>query len=325
MSSKPKDSNPRRKVLQGMAGVGTAALLSACSPSAPTAPPAAKREPVRFDDPEWNRDALARMSGNMDFGKVKHGWYGGSVLGVREGEALRPLMDFEGFSSIRLVDNGDGSYQRLLRETVYYKDLATGEVMDTYVNPYTDEEVRVVPVTNDPFNQVISQYAPKGPSYGGLREVKQERKPLQLAWKITKPDTVTLSRDIHLYYPSALQPAEWPRESSGKMVRVSEFFRHVVSKDDLENPELTAIEYNGTWARVTPWLPWMLMGQAEGHIMYMGRMGSFNNLDMLSPQVRAYAEKNHPQYFDAPEEWVEPSLSSLEDYARTQTPAPVKM
>ena len=319
MTRKNDQQTPRRQLLKGMAGLGTAAVIGAASQ--PVA--AAKREPMRPDDPEWNRDAIARLAGDMDFGKVKHGWYAGSVCGVREGEALRPLMDFEGFSSIRLVDNGDGSYQRLLRETVYYKDLETGEVMDTYVNPYTNEEVKVVPVTNDPFNTVITQYAPKGPSYGGLRKVEQKREPLLLPWKVTKPDTVTLARDIHLYYPSALQPDEWPRESSGKMVRVSEFFRYVIAKDDMENPDLTSIEYTGTWSRVTPWLPWMLMGQAEGHIVYMGTMGSFSHLDMLSPEVRAYAEKNQPKYFDAPTEWVEPSLSSLEDYARTQKPAPV--
>ena len=168
MSKTNGNQTPRRDLLKGMAGLGAATL--AAGASQPVA--AAKREPMRPDDPEWNRDALARLSGDMDFGKVKHGWYSGSVCGVREGEALRPLMDFEGFSSIRLVDNGDGTYQRLLRETVYYKDLDTGEVMETYLNPYTNEEVKVVPVTNDPFNQVITKYAPKGPSYGGLRKVE---------------------------------------------------------------------------------------------------------------------------------------------------------
>jgi hypothetical protein len=31
-----------------------------------------------------------------------------------------------------------------------------------------------------------------------------------------------------------------------------------------------------------------------------------------------------PQYQVAPEKWVEPSLSSLENYARTEKPAPLK-
>ncbi len=36
-----------------------------------------------------------------------------------------------------------------------------------------------------------------------------------------------------------------------------------------------------------------------------------------------YAEKHYAKYFNAPEKWTgEPSLSSLEHYARTQKPAP---
>lgn len=310
----------RRSLLQGAAGLGAAVAMTAA-----TVPKVARAHaPMRWKDPAWNRDAFARLQGNMDFGKVKHGWYGGTVCGVRDGEALRPLMGFEGFSSTRLVDNGDGSYQKLLRETVYYTDLQTGEVLETFLNPYTNEEVRVVPVTNDPFNIVIEQYYPKGPSYGGLRKQEEQRVPMLLPWKLTKPDTVTLATDIHLYYPSALQPDEWPRESSGKFVRVSEMFRYIIARDDLENEAKTSIEYSGSWARITPWLPWMLMGQAPGHIYYMGTMGAYDHLDMLSDNVREYAMKHHPKYFDAPDKWEEPSLSSLEDYARTQKPAPAK-
>lgn len=314
-----KSSHSRRAVIKNAAGIGAAALgvpaMSACADS---------RVPMRLDDPAWNRDALARLQGNLDFGKVKHGWYSGVVCGVRDGEPLRPILNFEGFSSTRLVDNGDGSYQKLLRELVYYKDLQTGEILETFRNPYTDEDVRVVPIANDPFNMVFEKYYPKGPSYGGLRETEEKRVPMLLPWKLTKPDTITLSTDIHLYYPSALQPDKWPRESAGRFVRVSELFRYVIAVDDMENPDKTSVEYTGTWSRVTPWFPWMLMGQAPGHMLYMGIMGGYDNLDMMSADVRAYAGKHHPEYFDAPTEWVEPSLSSLEDYARTQKPAPLK-
>jgi len=305
----------RRGVLVGAAAGIAAAGIPATSRAA---------MPMRLKDPEWNRDTFARLQGNLDFGKVKYGWYGGTVCGVRRGEAVRPLMGFEGFSATRLVDNGDGSYQKLLREVVFYSDLQTGEILETFLNPYTNEEVRVVPVANDPFNIVIEKYYPKGPSYGGLREQEEERRPMILPWKITKPDTVTLATDIHLFYPSALQPEEWPRESSGEFVQVSEMFRYIIARKDLEDTSKTSVEYSGAWSRITPWLPWMLMGQAPGHAFYMGTMGAYDNLDMLSDNAREYAEKNYPKYFDAPEKWEEPSLSSLEDYARTQKPAPVK-
>ena len=310
-----KARGSRRDVLMGAIGGVTAAVLPRAASAA---------TPMRMQDPAWNRDAFARIQGNLDFGKVKYGWYAGTVCGVRDGEAVRPLMGFEGFSCARLVDNGNGSYQKLLREVVYYKDLASGEILETFLNPYTGEQVPVVPVTNDPFNIVIEQYYPKGPSYGGLRSQDEERRPMLLPWRITSPDTVTLATDIHLYYPSALKPEQWPRESSGRFVRVSEMFRYVMRREDLEDPAKTSVQHTGSWSRITPWLPWMLMGQAPGHVFYIGTMGGYDNLDMASANVIRYAEKHHPKFLDAPTRWEEPSLSSLEDFARTQKPAPLK-
>jgi hypothetical protein len=101
-------------------------------------------------------------------------------------------------------------------------------------------------------------------------------------------------------------------------------FNFVIRKSELADTSKTSIEYSGSWARITPWLPWMLMDQAPGHIYYDCLMGSYHDMSVLSPKVRAYAEKHHPKYFEAPTEWVEPSLSSLEMYKLEQKPAPVK-
>ncbi|MEM9529710.1 MAG: DUF1838 family protein [Pseudomonadota bacterium] len=280
------------------------------------------RLPEKFRDPEWNRDAYARLLGHMDFKSQKHGWYSGVVHGVRDGEAVRQLMGFEGYSAARLIDNGDGTYQKLLRETVFYKDLETGKVLEEYTNPYTNETVKVVPVYNDPFNHLIRKFYPQPPNYGGLNKEKRPEIPFILPWKVTEENTVTLASDIHLFYPSALQPEKWPRESSGKMNRVSEMFRFIIRREDIEDDSVKSVNYSGSWGRITPWLPWMLMGQEPGHIYYQGTMGGFSSFDMVSPEVMEYGEKHFPKFFAAPDKWEEPSLSSLENYARQQTPAP---
>lgn len=274
----------------------------------------------------WNRDAWARLISDLDFGKQRAGWWSGVVLGVYPGQKVKELCGFEGFSFSRLVDDGNGVYQKLLREVGFYTDLKTGEVLEEFTNPYTDEKVKVVHVANDPFNHHIGPFLPKGPSYGGLNKLEETPDiPLLLNWRETGDGKVALAMDIHLQYPSALQPDKWPRESSGSMVEVSEMFRYVIDIDDLADESKTAVDFTGTWNRITPWLPWMLMGQAPGHIVYTATMGNYPNLDVLSPKVRAYAENNgYEKYFSAPTEWVEPSFSSLENYAREQTPASVK-
>jgi hypothetical protein len=65
----------------------------------------------------------------------------------------------------------------------------------------------------------------------------------------------------------------------------------------------------------------MLMGQAEGHIVYQSFMGTVNSLDDLPEDLVMAANDLDPKFLDAPTEVYGPSLSSLERYAIEQTPA----
>jgi hypothetical protein len=310
----------RRDAICGAAGLVTTAAgaLAAGAAVAKAAP----RIELAFDDQVWNREMVARLEADIAPGRFVNGYVTGIVHGVRDGEAVRPLLGFEVFSAIRVLRQPDGSYQRLCRELIFYRDLKTGALLDEWDNPYSGERVRVVDVANDPFNYVISEYFPEPPSYGGLNAAQRPpRRPLRLNWAMVGDDMLVLERDIHLYYKNALDPAMWPRESSGAMNRVSEMFRYVIRREDAENPALTHLPHVGFWSRVTPWLPWMLMGQGPGHVLYMGRFNTVTP-DQVPAAVLARVKERFPQYLVAPEKWTEPSLSSLENYARTQKPAP---
>ena len=308
-------STPRITRRQLVAGVAGSAALAGLSR------PAIAKQPMAFKDPVWNRETFARLEGDVAPGRFVWGYGTGIVHGVRDDERVVPLFGFEVFSSRRVLRQPDDSYQRLCREVVFYKNLATGELMDRWDNPYTGETVRVVDIANDPFNFRISKYRPDPPSYGGLNTDTPPRRPLLLNWGLAGGNTLTLDSDIHLYYRNALDPEKWPRESAGKMNRVSELFRYFIRTEDAVNPDMTHLPHNGSWARVTPWLPWMLMGQAPGHILYMGRFNNVDTLDQLPAAVLGRIEDRYPRYLEAPEKWEEPSLSSLENYARTETPA----
>jgi len=316
----------RRRLIGGAAGVAaaTAAGPLAASGEGPRRRYRWSDDELRakFKDPLWNRDTRARIEGDTAPGRFVHGYATGTVMGVRDDEPVRPLFGFEVFSGLRVIRQANGDFQRLCRELIFYRDLATGEMLDEWTNVYTGEKVRVVDVANDPFNYVISEYFPDPPSYGGLNKDKPPKRPFLLDWGIMDDDTVTLTTDIHLYYPNALDPEKWPRESAGPMNRVSELFRYAIRREDVENPELTHLPHTGVWNRVTPWLPWMLMGQAPGHILYAGTFSSVKSIDNVPPAVAARVKERWPLYLTAPEKWEEPSLSSLENYARTQTPAP---
>ncbi|TRW14449.1 DUF1838 family protein [Glacieibacterium frigidum] len=311
-------------LLTRRAGLGLAALGAGLA-AAPAlgAPKVDFVSKIDFKDPKWNRDTFVRLDADLDPTKEKVGWIKGQAMGVRPNEAVRPLFGVEGFSVVRTKRLPDGSWRRMLREIVFYRDLKTGQLMDSWLNPYSNETVRVVPIANDPFNFTIGEFYPDPPSYGGLQTVKPPKRPYLLDWSYGPEDTIVLQTGINMMYPNALRPDKWPRESSGWMNRVSEHFTYVAKREDVANPRLTHVPHVGSWSRITPWLPWMLMGQAEGHVVYNCSFFTVPSVAGVATDVREKARAMDAKWLSAPTEDYGPSLSSLENYARFQQPAPV--
>jgi hypothetical protein len=307
-------------------GVGAASLaLAMTGASAARAQDKPARLPIKFDDPIWNRETAARLQADTNGSQV-YGRCSGVVTGVRPGEAVRPLFNFEVFSTIRVLRQSDGNYQRMTKEAILYTDPKTGAVLDEWTNPYTGERVKVVDVHNDPYNWVIADTV-QPPAMPGLINAGQAvpgGKPFLQHWMELGPDTIVMVEDGHGYYPNRLDPAHWPRESSGPMIQSSELFRYFISRADLEDPTKTHLPHNGSWVRVQPWLPWMLMGTTPGHVMYDGVFRPSRTLDYFPAPVLARMRERYPDYFTAPTKWYGPNYSSLEHYAREQKPAPVK-
>ncbi|WP_199555033.1 DUF1838 family protein [Sandaracinobacteroides hominis] len=313
----------RRQGLQfaGLAAA-TAATVAAPAMAATGAPPFVTK--IDFKDPIWNRDTYARMDGDLNPNNEKIGWIKGKAFGVRPNETVRTLFEVDGFSFVRIKQLPNGDWRRMLREIVFYRDPETREILKTWRNPYTNEDVRVVPIANDPFNFTHSAWIQGGPSYGGLRDDKAPpKKPFLLNWFEGPDDTLVCQTGIDMMYPNALQPDKWVRESSGRMNRVSEHFIYTVKKADVLNPKMTHLKHIGAWSRITPWLPWMLMGQAEGHISYFTHFATANSIKELPADIVAAAAAMDKKWLSAPTEDYGPSLSSLENFAREQTPAPV--
>jgi len=249
------------------------------------------------------------------------------VFGVRHGEAIRDLFGAEVVSAARAWKQPDGSYRVLHRETVLYTDLKSGAVLGEFQNPYTNERVKVVDVVNDPWNETFEEFERVPPSFGGLNKTAApERRPAVLPWREVGAGLIGATRYVNLFYPSALSPDKWPRESSGKFNQVTEVFAYIVPLKDVQDEKRTSLIYTGTWSRSTPWLPWMLMGQAPGHCWYETTMQGFDTMDGFKPHILEYMKKTHPQMLEPPtqDSWSKPNLSSLEVYARDQKPAPAR-
>jgi len=324
----PFDANiaSRRDALGlGVLGLGAAALAAAGAATATPASAEPTKIPIEFDNPIWNRETSARLQANTN-GEQVFGHCTGTVCGVRPGEAVRPILGFEVFSTIRVMRQADGSYQRVTREAIFYTDPKTGDILDEWDNPYTGERVKVVDVHNDPYNWIIAStfQPPAMPGVVTTGQATPGGKPYLLDWSWLGPDTVVLTTDYHGYYPNLLNPAHWPRESSGPMIQSSELFRYFINKKELEDPKMTFLPANGSWVRVQPWLPWMLMGPAPGHIMYDGVFRANPTPDYIPAKVLDRIKSKYPSFMNAPTKWYGPNYSSLEHYTMEQKPAPPK-
>ena len=316
-----------RRLFLSSTAAATAAVTSQVAVGA-TERPSLRGPYLDLTTAKGNLVLRARMGGNLDETKIKYGSTSGIVSGVVPGEKIRDLFGFEVVGVTRLAKQPDGSFRRYHREAIFYTDLETGEILREYDNPYLNERVKVVDVINDPWNETVQEFERGGPVYGGLNKAAEQvaPKPEILNWLDAGAGLIIAQRNVNLYYKAALQPDKWPRESAGPMNQVSECYTYVIRLADAQNPKLTSVEGTGTWTRVTPWLPWMLMGQAPGHTLYQGATLRFDGINMFKKHVREYTEKHYPHMLvpPSPESWQKPNLSSLENYALTQKPAPAK-
>jgi len=102
---------------------------------------------------------------------------------------------------------------------------------------------------------------------------------------------------------------------------ICEMFEFVGDANALRDPSLDSVPHSGSWIRLAPWLPWMMMGQSEGRLFYRCTTKSLSNLGELPPNITAYAEKNFSEYLEQHIDENEPSESSFEVYMKENEPA----
>ena len=318
----------RRQAMKNLFSLGGAAAglaLAGCAPSgneaasaAAEAKPEAPREPIDFSDPAQNLRAFIKVTGDLDPTVETAGWFGGDVFAVTTPDRpLQKLFGIEGFGVLRCEPQDDGSFRLFNRELAYYSDPMTGEYMDEWKNPYTGEVVEVMPIHNKVVNAEIAPIM-KMDFDGTMQEI-----PFSPPWTFFGDKAFSLF-EVHTAFPNPMTVEQWPRESAGPVTRISEVFQRFTSLADLENPELTGVDYTGVWTRIGPWLPWMLQGQAEGHLLFRTWMDRTGTVDKLPPKLVAHTEERFPDFFVAPgpETWGTPNDSSFGVYMEENEPKP---
>ena len=107
--------------------------------------------------------AQRKVSCSLIDGEPTIYWWEGKMYGRRPGEKDRPLFTMQGMNirtckTLSDPKRGPG-YRSVSREVMLYLDLKTKAVVRKWINPWTNEEVDVIQVHNDPVNMRNPTYA----------------------------------------------------------------------------------------------------------------------------------------------------------------------
>lgn len=309
----------RRELLAstGSAAIGAPLLLGGAVASAATSGRPAAAPRIDFTDPVQNLRAFMRLTADLDPTKETAGWFGGHIFAVIDDKPLQMLCGVEGFGVMRVAPQKDGTYRVFNRELAFYKDPKTDEFVDEWTNPLTGEKCQVSPIHNRTVTAAVAPIVRQ--DFDG----HMVERPFNPSWTFLDGQVFQVF-ELHAAFPNPMTVKDWPRESSGPITRISEIFQRTCRTEDLDNPALTSVPSSGTWTRVGPWLPWMLMGQAPGHILYRTFMKKLGDSSKLPPRLLERTKARFPEFLRAPgdDSWGKPNDSSFTVYMEDRKPAP---
>lgn len=225
---------------------------------------------------EGSAEQVVRIRCALDGTEVFTTW-NGKVYAYAAGEAPRLLFGVVGMNVARCLREG-ARYRLTSRELMLYLDPDSGRPLAHWKNPWTGEEVPVVHVAN------------------ALVQM-----PIGAAPVHTDAELVTVSIDVPLFYPNALATDEATRRfSPSPNYQAGEFFSLVANRGEAEDVNRSTVSHlRFSWFRVSPWLPWMAMGDRPGYLVVSAR-GQKVDYAALPPVLRDEIAQRVPLFRHAP-------------------------
>ena len=321
----------RRAAMGGFAGMGA---MMGMAPAAMAAQAAGNPHLRRLDimDPRENLYGFAKMWGTIGPKAVKSGYYGVQYAIIGSKRAI-PMFGYYGFGNNRNIIQPDGSIKVMGKECGYFTDLASGEIIDHWDNPWTGERVEVFPFLNDRWRgtlgleQKVFKVGDSETVNNDMGEGKGGKgRPFLLPWNRVG-DQYLLGWDYAHEYTNPVTPEGWPKASTGTRVNPSEHFVLFTPTAEIDDRSLPSARFHAGFMRQAPWWPWMKMGQSGVDGVLMGRMHSYKitgGLEDIPPVVLKRVERDRPDLLeeptDGPDEGVRGTLEAYSEDVPPETP-----
>jgi hypothetical protein len=232
--------------------------------------------------------AMAKLRSSADGGAVIW-WYRGSQYGIQE---MQPTLLFhvEGVQLIRFDALADGSYNQILRDVMFYVNPESTELLRTWTNPYTGEEIDVPVMRMGPFT---TNYSESGPRVILPDEMKNSG--MDVSWQFES--TVAQGGEVYIRETGH---TEIPGPGAKKFV-VNDFFTLVGSLTDVMNESIPAPKARISYQSINNWTPWINMGDRDGFVMGSGTGRKIPSTVALPPHLARLIDEHEPSFFADPD------------------------
>jgi hypothetical protein len=236
-------------------------------------------------DPDQLLTAFMRLACSLD-NRLVIWWMDGQRYGVVDAQA-KLLFGMKVGMFHRFYRQSDGSYKLAMFELTYYTDLATGELLETFANPYTGETNKVQHVRLGPEvrTQTTSGIArPDDPMVKAFHS--------QLGPALIQGDDIWIPTDVEA-------TIQFPKPTAPSIILNHYTTAHGRLSDAL-NPELASAPCELNFQNVLKWEPFMRMSDRLGHMMSRAAGRKLESVDELPADYLAMAERMHGKYIADP-------------------------
>ena len=265
-------------------------------------------------DPADPADAILlaqKMNCSLNEGETVLYWWQGGAMSRMSGEKDRHLFNVQGMN-IRhcetLTDPVRGlGFAARSRELMFYLDPDTNEVLRTWTNSWTGEEVEVVHVANDPPGDYRETWA---------RD--EDGNPGGAFFYFFKDGLMMHGGGAaRLFYHNPLGGDY--QQYVGGTYHAMEFGTSASPADEILDAAIpAATDRVISWGRVSKWLPWMKMGDRVGVAVFHTAGMRLSGFDEMPAVVMDEINSNYPQYTEPPpvryEKGKETSWTEFKDY-----------
>lgn len=248
-------------------------------------------------------------------------WFTGRLDLAVAGEPVKPIINVESLILRRVERLGPLAWNVIDWEAALYRPLDGDRYLEPgeqILNPHTGRSVEPLHYVEGPVRWRFTDEEPR--IFGSRDPLPRTGKPFSYPWRIVAGD-IWMTKSSYIKAPNWLSPEEWPLESSGPQIIVATHSSLKAKLADVMNPRISSAATDFAYTATSGWLPWMLMAQTPGHVVWAESGKKLFSLDQAAPAHLAMLRRIHPLWFNRPEPWPQFTNMYLQYKAQRQ-PAP---